>query len=215
MYIAGSRDYQAILKLLDLILTAVKEEIDDIQQVLDPFACPEALLPLLASYVGYMYDNHETVQANRVIIANYQNIIHNRGSETGIKTACALSFNAKDKDEEVEPSGLFTIEYKRSEGKIMIYIYYPEYLDKIRDLIERARPAGVPLEVIPAFELQTVDKIEIHDYINPERKPYDKTRYNVGDSSVGFSEVTKKREKKWEDENEPDYIHYDKDTDTE
>lgn len=201
----NSRDYQAILKLLDLILTAIKENIDDLLQIYDPEKCPEQLLPLLASFVGYEYDIKETVQANRLIIANYQNIIHNRGSETGITIAAALSFNAADKVEEIESMSMFKVEYSKREGKVVIYVYYPNYLQKIRDLIERARPAGCRLEIVPAYDLQTVDKIEVHDYINPEKNPYDKTRYDVGDTKVGFSEVTSKKEQKAD----PEFPKYD------
>lgn len=205
----NSRDMQSILKLLDLILTAIKEETDDLLQILNPETCPEQLLPLLASYVGYDYDIKETVQANRIIIANYQNIIHNRGSETGIKMAAALSFNAANKSKEIEAMNMFDAKYSKKEGKIIIYVYYPTYLQKMRDLLERARPAGVRLEIVPAYDLQTVDKIEFHDYINPERKPYDKTRYDVGDSKVGFGEITKKKEKKAD----PEFASYDENND--
>lgn len=205
----NSRDYQAILKLLDLLLTAVKEETDDLQQILDPERCPEQLLPLLASYVGYEYDPKETVKANRLIISNYQNIIHNRGSETGITIACALSFNSAERDEEVENASMFKVEYSKTEGKVVIYVYYPHYLQKIRDLIERARPAGCRLEIVPAYDLQTVDKIEVHDYIDLDLNPYDKTRYNVGDSKVGFSEITSKKEEK----SDPGYPQYDDEID--
>ena len=225
----NSRDYQSILKLLDLLLTAIKEGIDDMLQIFDPMKCPEQLLPLLASLVGYQYDIKETVQANRIIIDNYQQIIHNRGSEIGIKTAAALSFNAEERDEEVENASMFDVEYSRKEGKIVIYVYYPNYLQKIRDLLERARPAGVPLVIVPAHEIQTVDKVEIHDYIYNDRMPYDKTRYSINDpltdeektnrkgiidekgkSRVGFTEITNKEEPKAD----PEYPDYDLPQDT-
>lgn len=202
----NSRDMQALLKLLDLILNAVKEEVDDLIDLLDPWSCPEQLLPLLASFVGYEYDIKETINANRMIIANYQALHHNRGSELGITMAAALSFNASDRDDEVESAGMFDVQYSDKEGKIVIYVFYPTYLQKIRDLLERVRPAGVRLEIVPAYEMQTVDKIEIHDFIKNERLPYDRTRYSIGDDTrVGFSEVTNKKEPK----TDPDYPQYD------
>lgn len=203
----NSRDYQAILKLLDLLLTAVKEGIDDLLQIFDPEICPESLLPLLASYVGYDYDYKETVKANRTIIANYQSIIHNRGSVTGISLATALAFNASDKTNDIEAMSFFDISYDREDNRIIIYVYYPNYIQKMRELIERARPAGVKLSIVPAYDMRTVDKIEFHDYIDPKRMPYDKTRYDVGDTKVGFSEITNKKEPK----SDPEFPHYDND----
>ena len=186
----NSRDYQAILKLLDLIINAIKSDIDNFVSLINPDKCPDHMLPLLASYVGYDYDIKESIDANRLIIKYYPYLIRNRGSETGITLATALSVNAVGSVEDIESLSMFHIEYKRKENKINIYIYYPNYLSKIRDLIEVVRPAGVRIELIPANPINTIDKIEIHDYIENKKEQYTQDRYNVSDKDrVGFSEV--------------------------
>lgn len=186
----NSRDYQAILKLLDLIINATKSDIDNFVSLINPDRCPDHMLPLLASYVGYDYDIKESVDANRLIIKYYPYLIRNRGSETGITLATALSVNAIGSIEDIESLSMFHIEYQKQNNKINIYIYYPNYLSKIRDLIEVVRPAGIRVELIPANPINTIDRIEVHDYIENDKQQYTQDRYNVSDKDkVGFSEV--------------------------
>ena len=53
-------------------------------------------------------------------------------------------------------------------------------MSKIRDLIEVVRPAGCGVQLIAAEIINTVDGIEISDYLDPEIYAYDFTRYTVG-----------------------------------
>lgn len=135
-----SRDYQMILSLFDLLINTIKTDIDTIVDNLDPYKCNYKLLELLASYVGYDYDYKESYDANRLIISNYINMIRNRGNVIGLSMAAALSFNAKEDLDKLEDLNMFSIEYVATENKVAVYIYYPVYLDKIRDLLERVRP---------------------------------------------------------------------------
>lgn len=188
----NSRDYQVFLNLIDLIVNVIKINIDTIPDNLDPTKCNYLLLELLASFVGYDYDHKETYEANRLIITNYINMIRNRGNMVGIKTSAALSFNAQDDEDRVEDLKMFDVQYVQSEHKIAIYVYVPSYLQKIRDLLEKTRPAGIPMEMIPAINVHTSDGIAFTDYINPELQDYDNTRREVSEKSrVGFGEVTR------------------------
>ena len=188
----NSRDYQVFLNLVDLIVNVIKINIDTIPDNLDPTKCNYLLLELLASFVGYDYDYKETYEANRLIITNYINMIRNRGNMVGIKTSAALSFNAQDDEDRVEDLKMFDVQYVQSEHKIAIYVYVPSYLQKIRDLLERTRPAGIPMEMIPAINVHTSDGIAFTDYINPELQDYNDTRREVSEKSrVGFGEVTR------------------------
>lgn len=191
----NSRDYQVFLNLIDLIVNVIKINIDTIPDNLDPTKCNYLLLELLASFVGYDYDYKETYEANRLIITNYINMIRNRGNMVGIKTSAALSFNAQDDEDRVEDLKMFDVQYVQSEHKIAIYVYVPSYLQKIRDLLEKTRPAGIPMEMIPAINVHTSDGIAFTDYINPELQDYDNTRREVSEKSrVGFGEVTRSGE---------------------
>lgn len=186
-----SRDMQAFCKLLDLLINNYKTNTDYWVSLIDFDQCPDHLLPLLASYVGYKYDYSESYSTNRLIIKHYPQMIRNRGSEIGMSLATALSVNALGEIDKVEALNMFHIDYVLTDKKIMIYIYFPANLSKIRDLLEVVRPAGCGLELVPAEIIQTIDGIAIHSYEVGNKFGYDLTRYSVGkDSRVGFSEVT-------------------------
>lgn len=187
-----SRDMQALCKLLDLLINNYKTNADYWTSLIDFDTCPDNLLPLLASYVGYKYDYTESYSTNRLIIKHYPEMIKNRGSKLGLSLATALSVNALGEIDKVEALAMFRIDYQKSDNKIYIYIYFPSNLSKIRDLIEVVRPAGCGVNLIAADIIQTIDGIEISDYVGtPTKYAYDQTRYEVSrESRVGFSEVT-------------------------
>ena len=186
-----SRDVQAICKVLDLLINDYKLNVDYWSSLVDMDTCPDRLLPLLASYLGYKYDYSESYSTNRLIMRHYPQMIRHRGSEIGMSLATALSVNALGDIDKVEALAMFRFRYVKSEHKLYIYIYFPANLSKIRDLIEVVRPAGCGIQLLAAQIIDTVDGIEISDYIDPKSFPYSFTRYTVGDlDRVGFSEVT-------------------------
>ncbi len=187
-----SRDMQAICKLLDLLINNYKTNVDYWTSLIDFDTCPDNLLPLLASYVGYKYDYSESYSTNRLIIKHYPEMIRNRGSELGMSLATALSVNALGEIDKVEALSMFRLDYQQSNKKLYIYIYFPSNLSKIRDLIEVVRPAGCGVQLVAADIIQTIDGIAISDYVGiPTKYSYDHTRYEVGsEDRVGFAEVT-------------------------
>lgn len=186
-----SRDMQAICKVLDLLINSFKTNVDYWVSLIDFDTCPDNLLPLLASYVGYKYDYTESYDTNRLIIKHYPEMIRNRGSKVGLSLATALSVNALGEIDKLEALAMFRIDPVPSESGIKIYIFFPSNLSKIRDLLEVVRPAGCGLELVAADVIQTLDGIEISTFEAGYKYAYDITRYSVGsDSRVGFSEVT-------------------------
>lgn len=159
-----SRDYKAILKLLDLIICSAKSDCDNLSKIFNPMLCPIDLLPSLASYVGYTYDISQTQYANRLIIKYYQSLIRNRGSITGIKLAVALAINAYG-EYDTGSTSLFDIYYNRSKNIIYIYIYSNNYINKIYDLIEVVRPAGTRCEIMTADNMNISEQIDIYDNV--------------------------------------------------
>lgn len=136
-----SRDMQSLCKIFDLLINDYKTKTDNWVSLIDFDQCPDHLLPLLASYVGYPYDYTLSYSANRLIIKHFPHMMHNRGSEIGMSLACALSLNALDSIDKVEALNMFHIDYKMDDNKIKIYIYFPSNLQKIKELIEWVRPA--------------------------------------------------------------------------
>lgn len=190
-----SRDIQAICKVLDLLINDYKTDVDYWTSLIDFDTCPNELLPLLASYVGYKYDYAESYDTNRLIIKHYPEMIRLRGCEVGMALATALSLNAQDSIDKIEALAMFRFRYVKGEHKLYIYIYFPAGLDKMHDLIEVVRPAGCGVQLVASEIINTIDGIEISDYYDNKAFPYEATRYEVGnEDKVGFSEVTNKDE---------------------
>lgn len=195
-----SREYQVFLKLLDLIINASKAEVDNFVDLINPDKCPDHMLPLLATYVGYEYDYRESYDANRLIIKHYNELIRNRGSSVGISLAVSLAITATGNFSDIDLLSLFRVDYDEKVGKINVYVYYPDYISKIKDLIEVVRPAGVRYELIPAEYINTIEKINVHDYIHyaNEEEYLKSNRYEV---------ETLPNDKQHLDENgEPNYV---------
>lgn len=188
-----AEDFQVFNKIIDLIICVAKSDVDNFINLINPRSCPDHMLPLLASFVGYEYDYKESVNTNRLIIEYYPLLIRNRGSEVGIKLATALSVNSAGDFDDLEMLSLFHIDYVEKEGKINIYIYYPNYLSKIRDLIEVVRPAGIRCELIPAEPINAIERITFSDLWDQYRENYpDSDRYKIGDKNrIGFGEIAK------------------------
>lgn len=188
--LSQSRDMQAICKLLDLLINSFKNNVDYWVSLIDFDQCPDNMLPLLASYVGYKYDYTESYDTNRLIIKHYPEMIRHRGSNIGLSLATALSVNALGEIDKLEALSMFKLDPKMVDGKLKIYIFFPSNLRKIRDLLEVVRPAGCGLEIVAADYIATIDGIKIHSYGEGSRYAYDLTRYSVdSEDKVGFAEV--------------------------
>lgn len=164
--LADSRDYRVFLKLLDMIIVSIKNSTDDFVNLLNPDKCNHWMLPLLSSYVGYDYDHNVTFDANRIIIKEYPSLIRNRGSETGIKLAVSVAINSSGFYEDTNLLSLFSIHYDYKENKITIYMYINNFINKIKDLIEVVRPAGVRWEIVSALPIVSYDTISISDTVD-------------------------------------------------
>lgn len=185
-----SRDYQVLLKLLDLVIVAAKSDSDNFINLINPDKCPDNMLPYLASYVGYKYDYNESYSANRIIIKYYNQLIRNRGNKVGILLACTLAINAIGEKDDIELLSSFRVEYEKETNTVNIFVYYKNYLRKMRELLEIVRPIGTKIRLIPADAISTVDKINIHDYATITKSSYINERFSIDtNNSIGFGEI--------------------------
>lgn len=189
-----SRDYQAMCKILDLIINNVKFITDDWVNLINIDRCPDKMLPLLATYcipdTQGIYDYSETPEVNRLIIKHWKDMMYNRGSVIGMSMSVALSVNSVGVGEEVESLAMFHIVYKSDEKEAVIYIYYPDAMVKSRDLLYWTRPAGIGLRIVPASLISTLDGIAIHSYLQSVRYYYTSDRYSIDQhGKIGFSEI--------------------------
>lgn len=188
-----SRDYQALLKLLDLLTVSVKSDVDDFSLLLDPMRCPNNVLPYLASYVGYKYDYNESYETNRLIIKYYPLLIRNRGSLAGISLVVSLAINAVGGFFDLEMSNMFSIYFDDQSNTINIYLYYDKYLSKLHDLLKVVKPAGVKIDIIPSEPIKSFDVIQFNDIFDYNKIDYrNSDRYKVSDQhGIGFGQISK------------------------
>lgn len=191
-----SRDYQAILKLLDLINCTEKSDINNFVAYINPEYCKSSYLQHLASYIGYQFDSNLSFETNRLIISHFKDLINNRGSETGIKLAAALAINAVKLSAGTDQvlmdlsTSLVDIGFDQDEGLITVYVFSDNYSMKMFDLIEVVRPAGVRVRVLYSQRVSNYDKIDVDEDFVGTKSAYSSDRSEVGETDVGFGEVS-------------------------
>lgn len=149
------RDIQVFTKLLDIILSVCKYDIDNIGNVYDANKCPEQLLPLLASTLNYKYNFNDTVTANRKIIDVFTIMEKNRGSKVGLLMATALSLTSlaisKDNAEIISNSdyieALMNLHIYYDYENALITIDYPNVYTLVRYILDYVRPVGMRLKL--------------------------------------------------------------------
>lgn len=191
-----SRDYRVFLKLLGVLLSVFKYNIDSVPDLYSPDNCPDHLVNLLASMVGYKYNDGISIDNNRLIIKYFPYMIRRRGSREGLKLATALSLNTSDSASEAYTLDNIIIEYDFDTGMIKIYYPYPDLLRK--DLIEVVRPVGSFIKWVPSFISTNTDELDVKAIVKTEIEDYDDDREKVGKSKVGFSNTDIKLSNKGE-----------------
>lgn len=179
-----SKDYRVLLKLLGVLVSVFKINIDTMPDLYSPDRCPDHLVHLLADMVGYKYNDSISIDNNRLIIKYFPYMIRRRGSRQGLKLATALSLNTSESASEAYTLDNIVIEYDFDTG--MIKIYYPHSELLRRDLIEAVRPVGSFVYFIPSFISDNVDELDVKASVRVETEEYDDKREKVGESKVGF-----------------------------
>lgn len=192
---SDSRDYRVFLRLASILLSVLRDNIGSVPSLYSADDCPEVMLSLLASMVGYSYDSSRSVESNRMIIKYFPLLLRNRGSKLGIKIAAALSLNSLNEAPQYSLSNII-IEFDYEKG--LIKVYYPQADALCRDLIEVVRPIGLRIEMIPSFISNNTDEIRVFADLESEVEIWDKSRTEVEVSKVGFGDTGSDHFKKGE-----------------
>lgn len=180
-----SRDFRVFLKLLGIVISVCKSNIDSLPDLYSPDNCPSQLLRYLCSMVGRTYDSDLSVDSNREIIKNYPYMIRLRGSTSGIKLASAVSLNTSTDSNKIYNLDSVIVEYEEETGLIKIYYPYTEELNK--KLIEVVRPVGSVISFIPSFISNNNDELDVKVVSRYDSDKYDRPlRVDVDKSQVGL-----------------------------
>lgn len=194
----SSRDYRVFLRMLGVLLTVFKDNIDSFVSLYSAEDCPDGMLPLLADMVGYKYDEGFSVENNRILIKYFPYLLRNRGSEYGIKLATALSLNTSVSAGYAYSVDNIVVLYDRPTGLIRIFYPYTELINM--DLIEVVRPVGTRIELVPSSISQTTEEFDLNAIVRARIKEYFDGEPTVGRTKVGFDVVSHNAKKEVDDD---------------
>lgn len=87
VYVNKSRDFQLLCRLLDSVVGYTHVNVDKILNSINPLLCEERVLPLLATRVGFFYDEYIPANVLRSILSVYPYIKKNKGTIRAIRAA--------------------------------------------------------------------------------------------------------------------------------
>lgn len=179
-----SRDYRVFLRQLGMLVSVFKFNIDQFPSLYNADNCPEHMLPLLASMVGYTYKDTRSVSSNRKIIKEFPYLLRNRGSVKGIKAAVILSINTNPDVTHYYSEESIIVDVNVEEGYINVYYPRVDVIDW--DLIEVVRPVGMAINLFPSDMSAVFETLQIRDKVKVvnRNKIYDDASM---DSTVGYS----------------------------
>ena len=198
-----SRDYQAILRLLDIITNVEKNDVNNMVSLVNADKCPSKYLPLLASYVGYDYDYSLSYETNRLIIKYYPLMIKYRGSEKGIRIACAVAINsAMEKDDISGDMEYLNVIYDEDDKILKVFVGANVLTKKMFELIELVRPVGMGIQVKQSVGVRPKEILKLEDYVTVSNLDFSVNNRNkvmpMSDpdddiNTVGFGEVNEQQ----------------------
>lgn len=150
VYINESRDFQLFSRLYDLVFQSSRFSIDSMEQLSDTMYCNDAVLPLIATKVGFFTDLRLTSKADRQILSAFPHIMKFKGSLQGIQLVANLF-------ERIVNTNVY-LEYD-SEDKNKILICFEDYAPNISlltALLDYIRPTGL-----------LIDFRVLHDFDSP------------------------------------------------
>ena len=102
VYMDESRDFQLLLRLIDLTNNGVQFDTKSMVNLINPMKIKSEFLPLYASKIGFFPRRPINDTTMRYILSAFPYIIKNKGNIDGIKQAIAAILKAEKKPEAVE-----------------------------------------------------------------------------------------------------------------
>lgn len=158
-----STDFKVFEALFNMLFSVIKNEVNQITNLKDPYKTPDHMLPTLADFLGAFYESRTIPSVNRDILNNWWWAIKNKGTQLSIEVMAALALKAYDaRSNNPDPLSMYnrTIDvlYNSATGEIYLRLSFQagdtEQTDEQREwilkFIEYVRPAGILVTCIPA-----------------------------------------------------------------
>lgn len=158
IYYKESRDFQFIGRLFDLVLNAVKTDVDLLYYVPLTANSDEKLLELLSFTLGFNPRHQYTTRQLKTVCSVFTEIVKYKGSIKSLKIACEALFNAMDISQ--------ALDYDFSAGKnnTELNLYIPQEFEDItilNDLLAYVLPAGMSCNIIKELHIKTTSNTNI------------------------------------------------------
>ena len=165
VYIAESRDFQLLSRLYDLAFQCARFSIDSMEQASDTMRCNDALLPLIATKIGFFANLKLASNSDRKILSAFPYIIKYKGSIQAIELVTNLF-------EQLMNTSVYTRTYADDKNRItIVFKDYTKHVELLYYLIEYVRPTGLIIDYTVERQLPvsldvdyiTVDNITIYN----------------------------------------------------
>ena len=148
VYMNESRDFQLFSRLYDLVFQSSRFSIDSLEQVADTMRCNDAILPLIASKVGFFTDLNLTSKADRQILSAFPHIIRYKGSIKGVQLVSNLFERIMNTNVSVE------LDDTAKNRVIIVFDNYTPNIDLLSSLLEYIRPTGLLIDYAVKTDLK-------------------------------------------------------------
>ena len=158
IYYEQSRDFQFIGRLYDLVLNAVKTDVDLLYYLPVSVNSDEKLLELLSLTFGFKPKRQYNARQLKAVCSVLSEIIRNKGSIKALKIACEALFNAMDIDQELD------YDFTEGKDKTELNLYISEDFEDVNilyDLLNYVLPAGITCNIIKELHLSSSSFTEL------------------------------------------------------
>lgn len=205
----GSRDFQYIETLLDLVTNSTHLDAEYLVKLINPQECPSRWIEPLCSIVGYKYNDNLTPEQNRIMVYYYKLLRKSRGSYEGINLALKVYH------ELVKTNLEYYVDQPEVVGNLVIVKVYESYegddLSKqiLIDLIEMVRPIGTLVQVIYEGRVSRyISEIKVDQTSIPYRENASISKQKVTVARNSKSPVTKSNVDTLGDKSEGNYTDF-------
>lgn len=195
VYVNESRDFQLFSRLYDLVFQSARFSIDSIEQSSDTMRCNDALLPLIATKVGFFTDLKLTNKSDRKVLSAFPYIIRYKGSAYGIELVTNLFEQITNTKVSIQ---------KDSEDSSHLTIVFEDYtpnVDLLYSLLEYIRPTGLLIDykvysnVEVAADFVTDDSVRVYTMKKDLHNIVIQTKAELPfRSNVGFTQISRNLE---------------------
>ena len=145
-YVAESRDFQLLTRVLDLVQNSVKFDIDSIVNIIDTRLISSSYLERLKSKLGFFTSKVYDDRTLRIVLSAFPHIIKYKGSEEGVKRCVNTYLNVSG----ISGGSRVDIYNKSGQYDHLVRIGISggvQNIQILKDLLSYVLPSGYMLEI--------------------------------------------------------------------